>query len=294
MKFYGTRTREVAERILKAFQEPEALPEALAPLFIHRTDGTPCRNWSWHNQLLVALSGTVDARGIRQWGKVKRTVKKGSKALWILAPCRKTITKKNDQGEEESKSILFGFRAIPVFAIEDTTGDPIEAQTDPYAVWLDELPLIEVAKQWDIQVDAFTHAAGNPLGYYRYADTGQQAIMLGTENLSTWTHELVHAADHRVGGLKEARWHKEIVAELGGAVLLACMGKDQEADLGGAYAYITRHAEHADKHPVKACIEVLDRVCTCVSLILDTAAVSIQPTKPDPVQPHVTVSNATP
>ena len=38
--------------------------------------------WS---QLVAALSGTVDARGIKQWNTVGRKVKKGSHALWILA-----------------------------------------------------------------------------------------------------------------------------------------------------------------------------------------------------------------
>ena len=44
-----------------------------------------------------------------------------------------------------------------------------------------------------------------------------------------------------------------------------------DADLGGAYAYIQAYALDAKKDVVRACIEVLDRVCNCVKLILDTA-----------------------
>lgn len=44
-----------------------------------------------------------------------------------------------------------------------------------------------------------------------------------------------------------------------------------DADLGGAFSYIQRYAGDAKKDTVKACIEVLGRVCESVKLILDTA-----------------------
>lgn len=275
MKCFGKHTDEVAQRILEAFRHPEQLPQALAPIFIRRNDGVPCRRWSWHNQLLAVLAGTHDARGIRQWNEAGRKVKAGSSAFWILAPCVKKVREQDMEGEESSRQVLYGFRAVPVFAVEDTEGEPLPEQDDACAQWIEALPLLEVARAWDIQVDAYSHAGQAPLGYYGYG-LGGKAIMLGVENLSTWTHELIHAADHKLGGLSEAKWHKEIVAELGGAVLLACLGKESDADLGGAYAYIERHAQTAKKDTVKACIEVLDRVCNCVRLILDTAE-SLQP-----------------
>ena len=102
MKLYG-HAEETAQRIVDAFKEPERLPKALAPIFIRRNDDNiPCRRWSWHNQLLAALSGTSDARGMKQWNNVRRKVKRGSKAIWILAPCLKTITEKDDNGQERT------------------------------------------------------------------------------------------------------------------------------------------------------------------------------------------------
>ena len=35
----------------------------------------PCMRWSFSNRVLTALSGTDDARGIKQWAKVGRSVK---------------------------------------------------------------------------------------------------------------------------------------------------------------------------------------------------------------------------
>ncbi len=271
MKLFGKKTHQVAERIIDAFKNPEQLPKALAPVFIHRNDDVPCRKWSWHNQLIVALCGTVDARGFRQWNQVGRNVKKGCHALWILAPCLKKITDKDEAGEKRTRQVIYGFRSVPVFAVEDTEGEPLPENDDRYDSWVKELPLLEVAEEWGINVDTFSHHGGNPLGYYRHASDGSQAIMLGTENLSTWAHEMVHAADHRVGGLKEAKWHKEVVAELGSATLLKCLGLEPDADLGGAFAYIERYAQTAQIPTVKACLNVLDRVCESVKLILDTA-----------------------
>lgn len=131
MKMFG-KAESVGQRIVKAFENPETLPQALAPVFIHRKDDVPCRKWSWHNQLIAALCGTTDARGFRQWEGAKRKVKKGSKAIWILAPCVKKIKDKNDHGEEMDRNILFGFRGIPVFAVEDTEGEPLPVADDQY------------------------------------------------------------------------------------------------------------------------------------------------------------------
>lgn len=271
MKLYGKHTQDVANRILESFKHPEQLPPALSQVFIHRKDDIPCNKWSWHNQLLVALAGTVDARGIRQWRQVNRTIKKGSHALWILAPCMKKLTNEDDDGNETERTIIYGFRSVPVFAMEDTEGDPIPISDNQYDKWIEELPLIEVAQAWNINVGTYTHNGNAPLGFYRYSAAGDKAIMLGTENLSTFTHELVHAADHRLNKLHGSKAHREIVAEFGGAVLLECLGRHTEADLGGAYDYIKSYAQDEKKSEVQCCMHLLRRICGCVDLILTTA-----------------------
>ena len=87
-------------------------------------------------------------------------------------------------------------------------------------------------------------------------------------------HELVHAADDRLGQLTERgqHWRSETVAELGGAVLLECLGQPVEADLGGCWEYVSAYARDAGLEPITACNRVLTRTCDAVALILDTAA----------------------
>ena len=269
MKMYG-RASEVAERIVEAFKHPEMLPTALAPIFIHRNDDAPCRKWSWHNQLLVILSGTSDARGMKQWNAVKRKVKKGSSAVFILAPCMKTLKEKDeDTGEEQKRNILYGFKAVPVYRVEDTEGEPLQGNEEQES-WISSLPLVEVAKTWGINVGTYSYSGNAPLGYFQSGTRGK-AIMLGVENLSTFAHELCHAADERLHTLRDKTPTLEIVAELGGAVLLECIGEHDESDLGGAYQYIERYAEQLNKPPVKAAIDILHRICNVVALILDEA-----------------------
>ena len=275
MKLYGKHTQTVVNKIIDAFKHPQQLPKVLAPIFIHADEDSPCRKWSMYNQLLVALAGTVDARGIKQWKSVGRSIKRGSKAIWILAPMTKRIpTKQDSNGEdnEEKRTVILGFRSISVFAVEDTEGEPLPEADPSQKAWMDQLPLLEVAEQWQIKVDAIPLGKENCLGYYAHNNTlDYEKIVLGVENLSTWCHELIHAADKRLGGLKEKKWHREVVAELGGAVLLQLLGRDHDADLGGAYDYIQSYAMQEKMDPVRACILTLNRTCDCVDLILNAA-----------------------
>jgi hypothetical protein len=84
---------------------------------------------------------------------------------------------------------------------------------------------------------------------------------------------LVHAADHRLGNLKEKgqHWASETVAELGGCILLHLIGQPDAANSGGAWEYIQKCATANELDPLPACVKMLDRTCQAVSLILDTA-----------------------
>ncbi len=270
MKMYG-KAQETASSILEAFRNPETLPEVIAPIFIHRKDDLPCRKWSWRNQLLTALAGTSDARGYRQWQAVDRHVTKGSKAFHILSPCTKKL---KDPETGEDRFACYGFKATAVFRIQDTEGEPVSTGDPEVDQWIADLPLREVAEAWDITVQAYTGEAGKAHGRYQQTVDGQRkAIALGVQNVHVFLHELLHAADYRLGNAVEKgqHWRKETVAEFGSAILAACLGLEGGANLGGAYRYIESYARAAEKTPQAACMECLDRICQAVALVLDTA-----------------------
>ena len=100
------------------------------------------------------------------------------------------------------------------------------------------------------------------------------AIALGVENLLTWAHELTHAADDRNGTITKLPGQQpdnEVVAQLGGTILLEVLGHKIESDRGFCWSYVKGYAEKARIEPIQACQRFLKRTCDCVALILDTA-----------------------
>ena len=268
MRFYG-KAESAATRILEVFESGD-LPKALAHIFIRRKDEVPCRKWSWSNQLLAALHGHCDARGYRQWQAVGRHVKKGEHGFPILVPLTKKIESQDqDTGEATEKFLLYGFKHAIVFGLSQTDGEPLPNGDPAIDNWIASLPLIDVAGSWGLSVETFNGEGARYRGLYRHG----QGIALGVKNLSTWAHEITHAADDRsIDGLKGGQHlDQEIVAELGGAVLLTILGKDHDADLGGCWQYVKGYADRFKVEPITACQRLLKRICDAVALILDTA-----------------------
>ena len=178
MNLYG-KAAEAAQDILRAFENPNSLPAPLSQVFIRRKDASPCRAWSWRNQLIVALRGHSDARGFRQWQQVGRHVKKGEKAFNILSPCVKKI---EDTNTGEKKNIVYGYRGTPVFGLGQTEGDQFPNTDVGVQFWLSSLPLQEVAESWGLTVEAYDGQGADTLGKYSHS----RSIALGVKNLSTW------------------------------------------------------------------------------------------------------------
>jgi len=135
------RVKNVLNNILQKFETgdiPEAIAYSMFPF-----PGVPSATWSLLNRTLMFLSGTMDARGIRQWNRVNRFVKKGSKCLFILVPYIKSI---EDSAEE--KQVLIGFGTKAVFRVEDTDGESLEYEN----IELPDVPLMERAEEWRISI----------------------------------------------------------------------------------------------------------------------------------------------
>lgn len=193
-------------------------------------------------------------------------MKKAEKAVYILSPITRRV---QDEDSDQDRTIVIGFKGTPVFGLEQTEGEPLPAPDPEIDAWVNSLPVIDVSRVWGLSVETFDGKNSRALGSFRPG----AGIALGVKNLSTFAHELIHAADHKNGNLKELgqHWRSEIVAELGGAVLLQILGFDHESDLGGCWAYINHYADNAEIDVLDACGKVLQRTCDAVSLILETA-----------------------
>ena len=249
------------------------MPEALGQVYLATAhDRVPSSRWSLSNRFLAAIHGHLYAATYRQWQELGRQVQRGERSFSIIVPITRKATEDDpERGIEEGDQIIRGFSTCPVFGYDQTQGEPLE-ELEKNRELIDALPLVEVARAWDLEVTPFSGRDSRALGLY----TGSH-IGLGVENLSTWAHELVHAADDRLGNLERGsgpqlgRLDNEIVAEFGGAVLLEVVGYPGDSNRGGAYEYICRHAETQDIEPTRVISQLLQRIFACLDLILDTA-----------------------
>ena len=262
------KVRETLSKIVELFQSGN-VPEAISIATFPRFD-VPSNAWSMTNRIIMALNGTSDARGFKQWSECSRYVKKGSKAFHILAPW---LAKKNNNNEENNDNedkpvhisqVLRGFLAVPVFKVEDTDGEELDYDK----IQLPHLPLIDVAKNWGIDV-APVAFQGGWLGYYHPAEDGE-VIRLATPSEKTFFHELSHAAHKRVlGNLKNGQdWKQEIVAELSAQTLCNIVGTDPGTTIGNSYNYISHYAQKVNRDVGTACVSVLSDVEKVLSLIV--------------------------
>ena len=91
---------------------------------------TKFHEYSLFNQMILSFQGCSQVAGYKKWQELGRNVKKGAKAVWILAPYlrKEKVKVKNEEGEEEEKEkeILRGFYSVPLFDISQTEGKDIE------------------------------------------------------------------------------------------------------------------------------------------------------------------------
>jgi hypothetical protein len=254
------------QRVLELFESGE-LPERIAETVITPAlSDAPSNSWSLGNRLLQLLAGTNDARGYRQWQQVNRHVNKGAKAFYILAPCTRTIQEADADGTEQTRTIVTGFTAIPVFRLEDTDGEPLE-QPDYRPPLLP--PLHEVAERLGVPVSYRPYVA-KFLGYY---SPGTDEIVLCSHDVRTFFHELAHAAHQRVlkqrgttlkGGQQAGQ---EIVADTVAAVLCELFG--YSGYLASSHDYIQNYANGSN--PAKAAMRLLGEISDVLTLILFTS-----------------------
>ncbi len=272
------RITNALDSVVQLFESGKAPAQIAVALFA--SADKPCSKWSFLNQLIVGAQNTTDARTFKQWQAADRSVKKGSHAFYIFSPIIKSEKEKNDSGEEIENKKLRGYKLLPVFAVQDTDGEPLAGPE------FDEkkLPFYERAAEWNIEVRAegFTDLTRllkgtQALGVFRHytnIDEDQSPkpneIILATPEISVFFHELAHAAQKRLANRRiEREQHElyEVVAEFSAAVICEMAGISSRT-LGNSYHYIKHHAEQAKLDIHKTLNLVLSDVKNVLGLIL--------------------------
>ncbi|APC08600.1 ArdC-like ssDNA-binding domain-containing protein [Neomoorella thermoacetica] len=258
IKLEEGRVRQAVGSLLAMFQSGD-LPAKAARTFISARAGygKPSDKWSLGNRLLMLVAGTEDARSYQQWREAGRQVKKGAKAIYILAPLTKKVTQKvvdPETGEEkqEERVICTGFRGVPVFRYEDTEGEPLpQADYSP-----PELPpLYEVAGRFGVEVK-YLPFAGEAAGRFR---PGRNEIELYSHDLDVFFHELAHAVHNTIRPLKGGQHRdQELVAETVACVLCELYGA--KGYLWHVWEYIKHYGGQDPRAALKAIMAVLGEV----------------------------------
>lgn len=220
----------------------------------------PARFWSLSNKVLAYIQAQeLDCRGYVQWQSLGRSVKHGSKAVYIVRPLTMKKVKIED-GKEKDTIVCIGFSTIPVFAASDTEGVEELPSYQPKQL----PPLLDVAKNLGIKVEYV------PLPSDRLGDTdvNGERIRVGTTSPSVFFHELTHAIHARiVGGLTGGQQiDQEVTAELCSTVLMDFYGLGDHS--GNAWNYI----KHYSDEPLTAITRALSTVESVLGVLLEGKA----------------------
>ena len=187
--------------------------------FQHYLD-TMAKFWeySYHNQLLIyfRMPTASQVAGFKAWQELGRKIKKGSKAIQILAP-RIRVEKKDGKDEE----VICNYFPVNVFDISQTEGEElpdisIALKGDDQQKLLEALQNFCEVRQ--IKLD-FKNLGVN--GLYGYSQGGKVVVSSSDSvnmKVNTLVHEIAHELLHHPSELSKQQ--KEIQAE--GTAYVVC------------------------------------------------------------------------
>jgi hypothetical protein len=166
-------------------------------------------DYSFFNRLLIYIQ-KPDAKRVasyKKWQEKNRQVKKGAKAITILAPI---VSKAKSDSEEKDDADFTqdvrGFRAVNVFDISDTEATSPEGEVPETPQWWGENTpsetadklfkyVSEVASDMGIKVTA-SDAKGGEKGFAAGDHINISSGVEGVGKLSTMIHEIAHELMH--------------------------------------------------------------------------------------------------
>jgi antirestriction factor ArdC-like protein len=207
-------------------------------------------SYSFGNQMLIALQCPTASHvaGFHAWKGFGRSVRKGAKAIRILAPM---VGKNKDVAEGElGESRVYGFRSVCVFDISQTEGDDLpgigRVSGDAGGV-LAKLECFAEAKGIAITyTDSIAPALGMSYG-------GRIELLPAQPHADTFVtlaHELAHELLHKTGE-RGTKTRRELEAEAVAFIVGTAVGLDmgsQSADyvqLYGGNAELLRESMEA-------------------------------------------------
>jgi antirestriction protein ArdC len=219
--------------------------------------------YSFGNCLLIAQQApaATQVAGFKSWQSLGRQVRKGERAIRIMAPM--SVKERDANGDETGERMTF-FRAVPVFDIGQTDGEPLpEPPREPITGDSHESyiePLTEHAGSlgYAVSRETLEHARG-------YCDAKARRIVLaddlGSANASVrvLVHELAHA--HGVTYKDYSRGEAEVIVETAAVIVCGSLGLDTS---GESIPYIAGWGEDGDLDAIRKHAETVDAIARSI------------------------------
>jgi len=202
--------------------------------------------YSFGNVLLIAAQcpGATRVAGFSTWRKMGRPVRKGEKAIWILAPMIARGAG-SDPGAEPEGRVVRGFKFVPVFDLAQTDGDAIPSACN-------RLTGDDAAGHYATLLSV-AHSLGFAVEDHRFSGSTNgdcshsghririEAANAPAQRVKTLAHEITHALLH---GHPESRARAELEAESSAYVVCRALGIDS-GDY--SFGYVTAWAGGRDE-----------------------------------------------
>lgn len=208
---------------------------------------TRFRKYSFNNTILIWLKYPQASRvaGIKTWNEIGRHVKKGEKGIAIFAP----LLKKTKEEKEEVR--LIGFRAVYVWDVEQTEGEPMpEVDIAPPVMDGDPEKLFQKVLLSSPVPVSYEEIKGKAKGYYLIKE--KWIVLPNNLTPEQRTKTLLHELAHHVYITDSKEWEKskkdlpaaEIIAEGAAYMASARFGLDSASY---SFPYIATWAKDAEK-----------------------------------------------
>jgi antirestriction protein ArdC len=156
-------------------------------------------HYSFNNCLLIALQcpSATQVAGFNSWRSLGCGVRKGEKALWILAPM---VYRQADEEADERERVVRGFKFVPVFDVSQTDGPDLPAvctrlEGDDPAGHFEQLVAIARAIGYSVDDHRFEGGCNGDCSFVEKRIRVEAAIS-PIQRVKTLIHEIAHAKCH--------------------------------------------------------------------------------------------------
>lgn len=213
------------------------------------------------NCMLIAMQcpEATQVAGFRAWQQLGRQVRKGEHAIRIMAPM--VVKRRDDEHGEETDETITLFRAVSVFDISQTDGDPLPQPPcapvtgDSHAPYLAKLERFAQSIGYRVEYRPLEHSGG-------FCRALERLICVSTNTTSAngRVRTLIHELSHAVGvpTYKEhGRADAEVIVETAAVIVCGSIGLDTS---GESIPYIAGWGENNDVQAIRRYAETVDTI----------------------------------